>query len=494
MNTNLKSSTLSQAQKPQISLRDFPQPLALVKSTNKLDRPTQQQQKAIARIYVEQAWIYFQAQNWQDAVVACKNALESDCNNADAYKILGNILKIKGKKAEALGVYAKALEINPNSAAIYANLGSFYAEQKNWHQALDYYQQAVILEPNLAGAYRSLAQVWEELGDTNQALECLCQAVNLEPDKLSFQEYFSFGEELYQQGKLREASIFYTRGVELNPRAETELAQLVKILEELEEWQQAVVYYHQLISLSNGNKGHDSSLTNDKPIRNLLSGAKTSKAKNAIPAYLNSALDKVASAAREAKSAQHSSQQSKQLAPTNLATAKLSDTAKLPPTSQSPKLLPEIKTDTTDQPAAIQQTNSAGSWNNLGSLYAQKQQWLKAISCYQEAVELDPKLSKSYHNLARVYSKIGKKEQALLCWYQVFTLEPNLAQPTEYFRLAKNLLQYKQVDKAIACLRRAIELKSDFHQAYLFLGKIYEKQGKIAKAKACYEKVAASKK
>ena len=65
MNTNLKSLTPSQEQKPQTSLRNFTQPLSLVKSPSELDRPTQQQQKAIARIYVEQAWIYFQAQNWQ---------------------------------------------------------------------------------------------------------------------------------------------------------------------------------------------------------------------------------------------------------------------------------------------------------------------------------------------------------------------------------------------------------------------------------------------
>ena len=181
-----------------------------------------------------------------------------------------------------MGVYAKALALNPNSAPIYANLGSFYAEQKDWQQALDYYQQAVILDPNLAGAYRSLAQVWEELGDTNQALECFCQAVNLEPEKLTSAEYFSFGQELYQQGKVKEASIFYTHGVQLNPQARAELAQLVEMLEELEEWQQAVVYYHQLISLSNHNLNSQDPSLKDKPIKKLLSHSKFNQAKKAI--------------------------------------------------------------------------------------------------------------------------------------------------------------------------------------------------------------------
>ncbi len=468
MNSNLKPSAFSPEQNPQTSLHNSRQSLSLVKSTSKADQPTRQQQQAIARIYVEQAWIYFQEKNWQNAVVACKNALQSDCKNADAYKILGNILKLKGRKAEALGVYAKALEINPNSAAIYANLGSFYAEQKKWQEALDYYQQAVILDPQFAGAYRNLAQVWEELGDTNQALECLCQAVNLEPEKLTAQEYFNFGRKLYEQGKLVEASVFYTRGVELKPRAESELTQLVQILEELEEWQQAVVYYHKLISLSGGNGEQGSSTMSDKPIRNLLSHAKNNEQKKAM---------------------QRSSGGNSHEGVHQEAIAKPANSARLSPAEETLKLLPTISEGTINQSPTAKQPDSAISWNNLGSLYAQKQQWNKAISCYREAVELDPKLSKSYRNLARVYSKIGKKEQATLCWYEAFTLEPNVVQPEEYFSLAKNLLQQDRLDKAIVCLRRAIEQKADFSQADLLLGKLYEQQGKIVEAKACYEKV-----
>ena len=166
------------------------------------------------------------------------------------------------------------MEIDPNSAAIYANLGSFHAEQKNWQQALDYYQQAVIIDPSLAGAYRNLAQVWEELGDSERALECLCQAVNLEPDKFSAAEYFSFADRLDREGKFKEASIFLVHGVELDPQ-EDKLAQLVKLLEELEEWQQAVVFYHKLISLSNGELP-TKNLAANKPIRNLLSQSRSS--------------------------------------------------------------------------------------------------------------------------------------------------------------------------------------------------------------------------
>lgn len=459
MNSTLKSSTL-------VPLNNQPEkaiqhPLALIKSTNKLDQPNQQQKQAISQIYVEQARIYFQEKNWGDAIAACKNALEVNSQNADAYRIFGNILKIKGKKAEALGVYAKALEMNPNSAPVYANLGSFYAEQKNWQQALDYYQQAVIIDPRLAGAYRSLAQVWEELGDSQQALECLCQAVNLEPEKLPAAEYFSFGDRLYAEGKLKEASIFYTHGVELNPQAEKELAQLVKILEELEEWQQAVIFYHRLMSLSGGESPQQGS-TENKPIRNLLSKSRTRSRTKTQPQAVK--------------------QSPKAISPS--------------PTTPPPKLFPKLDSksgNTVQSLGAAKQPNSAISWNNLGSSYGQKKQWLKAISCYQEAIQLNPKLGKTYRNLARVYLKIDKKNQAMLCWYEAFNLEPNLVKPEEHFRLAQRLLQLQETDKAIACLRNATKLNPNFDQASLVLGKLLHSQGKTDEAQACYEKVKSSK-
>ena len=469
-NNNLKFTTLSSHNSSK-SNRGNPstQSLALISLPERENQPVQQQ-SSIARIYVEQAKLYFQEQNWSLAIAACKNALESDSKTVEAYKILGNILKLKGRKPEALGVYARALTIDPNCAAIYANLGSFYAEQQNWQQAVEYYQQAVILNPNLAGAYRSLAQVWEELGDSVRALECFCQAVNLEPEVLTSEEYFNFGKELYQQGKVKEASVFYTQGVKLDPQAKSELAQLVKMLEEIHEWQQAVMYYHQLISLKDDS--HLPKTENRKPIKKLLARSKLkSKKKAKIPLSA-------------------SNRQVKAISPSS------DSVPKLLPNLTNPKLTivkdSFEKSQTSTVETAHMQGNrqpTATSWNNLGSLYAQKQQWLKAISCYQEALELDPKLAKIHRNLARVYTNTGELHKAYLCCYTAYTLEPEKVTAAEYFNLAKHLLQHNEINKAIACLQRTVELQSDFKRAYLVLGKLFEKAGKIEQAKSYYSKL-----
>ncbi|MEN9566922.1 MAG: hypothetical protein RLZZ69_2118, partial [Cyanobacteriota bacterium] len=73
MDTTLKSSNLvSLTGNPKNNLPTSQHSLTLIKSTH---QPNQQQKTAIAQIYVEQAWIYFQDRNWRNAIAACKNAL-----------------------------------------------------------------------------------------------------------------------------------------------------------------------------------------------------------------------------------------------------------------------------------------------------------------------------------------------------------------------------------------------------------------------------------
>jgi tetratricopeptide (TPR) repeat protein len=444
MNTNLNSSTLSSLDSKFTNFSA--QSLTLIQPPNSSDPPTQEQKKSIAQIYIEQAQVYCQQGNWSKAILACKNALEIAPKTADAYKILGDILYRQGKPAEALGIYAKALMINPNLTAVYANLGTLYADRKDWQKALDYYQQAVILDPNLAVTYRNLAKVWEELGNTKNALECFCRAIDLDPTILKPEDYFSFGKELYQQGKLKEASIVLINGIKLNPDASEELALLVQILEELQEWQQAVIYYHQLISCPKSKQNYALS-SQPKPIKKLLSGSKSKSFSHKM----------IAKNTR-----------------TDIPVLGRNLGQKLLPQVTSKAVEPDSTSTTVNllAPNPAKKPDSARSWNNLGSVYAQKQQWAKAISCYQEALELEPNLAKAYRNLARVYQKTGEDLKAALYWYEAFTFEPNVVTAKEYFNLATTLLQYQQLDKAIACLHRTIELNPDCDRAHSALNQL----------------------
>ena len=103
---------------------------------------------------------------------------------------------------------------------------------------------------------------------------------------------------------------------------------------------------------------------------------------------------------------------------------------------------------------------------DLGSLYAQQQQWQAAIDCYKEAIKLNPQFAGAYRNLARVFLQIGKEAKAVDSWYEALRLEPYWAKAKQHYSLGNSLWKYKKLGKAIACYRQAIKLKPDFFPAY----------------------------
>ena len=123
---------------------------------------------------------------------------------------------------------------------------------------------------------------------------------------------------------------------------------------------------------------------------------------------------------------------------------------------------------------------------DLGSLYAQQQQWQDAIDCYEQAIKLNPKFAGVYRNLARVFLKIGKEAKAFESWYEALSLEPNWAEAQQHYSLGNTLWKYKKLGKAIACYRQAIKLKPDFFPAYHNLGKLLTFREKFPQAIAVY--------
>ena len=123
---------------------------------------------------------------------------------------------------------------------------------------------------------------------------------------------------------------------------------------------------------------------------------------------------------------------------------------------------------------------------DLGSIYAQKQQWQEASDCYERAIKINPKFAGAYRNLARVFQQIGNEAKATESWYEAFSLEPHWAEARQHYSLGNTLWKYKKLGKAISCYRQAIKLKPDFFPAYYSLGKLLTIREKFPQAIAVY--------
>ena len=384
----------------------------------------QAEEISVAEVYIGQALAYFEQQQWSDSIAACQEALRVYPKMGMAFKIWGNCLQRSGKSAEAIGVYAKALEAKADMAEIYCNLGSIYAKQRKWQQAIKHYQKSIIINGDNATPYRNLARVWDELQEYDKSADCFFQAINLQPNLLSAQNHFILANTLIAEGKVTQAIACYKSCIELEPKFLNAYARLADVLEQDGQTEEALFYFKKLANLQTQGK---------------LSASSQSKSSQHISALLKPSEAKAALLASPKKiTSLPSSQEKKPVLQLKPATTKLSD-----------KIANYLQ-------AASQQPNSASIQFELGRLYFADQQWSKAIACYLRAVEIKPQTAKYYVHLGRAYSKANYHTKGNLAYYKGFSLQPQKVSAKNQYLLGEKLLKQNEVDKAIACYRRAI--------------------------------------
>ena len=126
----------------------------------------------------------------------------------------------------------------------------------------------------------------------------------------------------------------------------------------------------------------------------------------------------------------------------------------------------------------------------------------EAIACYKKAIELDPKLAKAHYNLGACCRNKGELDEAIACFQKAIELDPKYATPTPTWAmrwrararwtrpspasrrpsnstrsspcahnyLGSALAGKGQVDEAIACYKKAIELDPKYAAAHNNLG------------------------
>ncbi|MDJ0633428.1 MAG: tetratricopeptide repeat protein [Xenococcaceae cyanobacterium MO_188.B29] len=413
-----------------------------------------------AEVYLQQALAYGDEQRWQEVISACQQAVQIVPDLAEAYKLWGNALQRMGKTSEAMGLYAKALELQPDLAEVYANLGTLYAQQKKWHKAQEYYQKAVVIKPDFAGAYRNLAKVWKQLGEPEKAAECQNKSLSLGSEIVNPEEYIHLGDRSIEANKPQQAMEHYLQAIKIAPDLRIGYQKIAETWEKMGKWQEAATYYRQTLKLEPSNS----------PQQPQLSGKSTNQA---LPSSKQLIIPKLPVIRKSQQLLQASS----------------------PLSSQQNTLLQDSSNPTNKLDLAIakyeekaQQLNdSAPLQANLGSLYAQKQDWHKAVKSYQRAIQLDPSVAGVYRNLAKVLEKLGKEAEAAKCWYKALSLEPESVDAQKHFELGDTLYKQNQLEEAINCYRWAIELKPDYAQAYFRIGEILQSCGHKSKAIACFQ-------
>jgi protein O-GlcNAc transferase len=123
---------------------------------------------------------------------------------------------------------------------------------------------------------------------------------------------------------------------------------------------------------------------------------------------------------------------------------------------------------------------------NLGALYAEQGKTNDGIRHLEKAAELLPHDAEACFNLGLAYRAHGLPHKAVRALKKAVQLRPN--DPGLLFHLAESLHHAGRVDEAMATCRTVIEMAPDQPDAYMLLGRLYDRKGMKPDAKGWYDR------
>lgn len=129
----------------------------------------------------------------------------------------------------------------------------------------------------------------------------------------------------------------------------------------------------------------------------------------------------------------------------------------------------------------------APALKNKGDAYSAKEDWPNAIKSYDAAIKTNPKYLEAYIRLGTIYFQTQDTEKAMGAFRGSIAADPNF--PPGYNNVAWLLAEEgKELDEAMRLVKRAIELRPGYADAYDTLGRIYFLMGRYDKAIPALEK------
>ena len=155
----------------------------------------------------------YKAKRYEEALVACEQAIRLDPSYVLAYYNKGYVLHELKRYEEALVAYEQAIRLAPNNAGTYHNKGSVLRDLKWYKEALVAFEQAIRLDPNNAAAYHNQGYILHELKRYEEALVAYEQAIRLDLNNAA--AYHNQGYVLEKLGRSAAARKFYKKAREL---------------------------------------------------------------------------------------------------------------------------------------------------------------------------------------------------------------------------------------------------------------------------------------
>ncbi len=333
------------------------------------------------------------------------------------------------------------------------------------------------------------AQWQETIAACQQVIEyCRRQLSTFSTETTTPETYISNGERALAQGDIKQAIAQYNLALKLNPNLPQAHKKLADALSQNGQWEKAATYYRQAIKLK---KSFATSTLTPTPPRQEKSEPVKPLGNNGI-------------VKTDANNAVNSDRQiNPQVA--NRPSSKPTIEAKIEHYQQeiqnnpnSAELLANLgnlyaqkqqwqQASTTYERALEINPNLATVCRNLAKVAENNGQLELAADYWYRALNLEPSwaTAESYVKLGNTLYQQQKSEPAISCYRQAIALQPDLTEA--YLRLEKIFNDLKQLERGDRIAQELIAQHPQSAAVYLYQGRILASQGKLPEAKAAYQ-------
>jgi len=177
--------------------------------------------------------VYMEIAMDQEAVKYLEKAVELLPYDYQSRNNLGIVYGRLDEPEKALKEFGTAIQLRPDDDTIKINLSVFYQRQKEYKKAKEVLKYLLSKSPKNANLYFRLGLVYKDAGQYEAAVSEFLKSVELAPDIIN--PYIELGN-LYATGikDLEKAKYYYSKGIEMAPKAKSRVEDLRWMVQDLE--------------------------------------------------------------------------------------------------------------------------------------------------------------------------------------------------------------------------------------------------------------------
>jgi tetratricopeptide (TPR) repeat protein len=139
-------------------------------------------QREQAMILFERAYRHQVRGEFGDAILLYQRSL-TVFPTAEAHTFLGWTYSMMRRYEEAIEACRRAIEVDPDFGNPYNDIGAYLIELDRWQEAIPWLEKATVATRYEAPQFPhlNLGRVYEHLGRYRTALDCYAQALNIDP-------------------------------------------------------------------------------------------------------------------------------------------------------------------------------------------------------------------------------------------------------------------------------------------------------------------------